>query len=93
MGSIRIWQRVSNSCWESILLHLATLTVHLGIWRNREDARAGGTGPWHKKARAAGAIMYDKVVFKTLAIVIGDDASSWELSEWADSKVSEPSKK
>ncbi|EED24070.1 conserved hypothetical protein [Talaromyces stipitatus ATCC 10500] len=54
------------------------------VWRNREDARAGGTGPWHKQARAAGAVMYDKIEFKTLALVIGDDASSWEISDWMD---------
>ncbi|QGA15481.1 hypothetical protein EYB26_003139 [Talaromyces marneffei] len=54
------------------------------VWRNREDARAGGTGPWHKQARAAVGAMYDNIVFKTLALVIDDDASSWEISDWTD---------
>lgn len=55
-----------------------------GVWRSREDARAGGTGPWHKQARAAAAVMYDNIVFKTLALVIDDDASSWKISDWTD---------
>ncbi|EEA20580.1 hypothetical protein TMatcc_000571 [Talaromyces marneffei ATCC 18224] len=54
------------------------------VWRNREDARAGGTGPWHKQARAAVGAMYDNIVFKTLALVIDDHASSWEISDWTD---------
>ncbi|GAM41405.1 hypothetical protein EIK77_004881 [Talaromyces pinophilus] len=57
------------------------------VWRSREDARAGGTGPWHKQARAAAGVMYDTIVFKTLALVIGDDASSWKISDWTDQDV------
>ncbi|QKX56051.1 uncharacterized protein TRUGW13939_03151 [Talaromyces rugulosus] len=52
------------------------------IWRAREDARAGGTGPWHKQARAAARELYDSIVFKTLKLVIDDDASSWEINDW-----------
>lgn len=55
-----------------------------GIWRSREDAHAGGTGPWHQQARAAAREMYEKIVFSTLKLVIDDDASSWEISEWTE---------
>jgi hypothetical protein len=53
-----------------------------GIWRAREDARAGGIGPWHKQARGAVRELYDSIVFKTLKLVIDDDASSWEINDW-----------
>jgi hypothetical protein len=56
--------------------------MDLGIWRSRDDARAGGTGPWHKRARAAAREFYDSIVFTTRTLVIDDDASSWEISEW-----------
>jgi hypothetical protein len=58
--------------------------INTGIWRSREDARAGGTGPWHKQARAAAAVMYEHIVFKTMELVIDDDASSWEVRDWKD---------
>lgn len=35
----------------------AMLTLSLGLWRNHDDAVAGGGGPWHKQARAAARVM------------------------------------
>lgn len=28
-----------------------------GLWRSRQDAAAGGAGPWHAKARGAARTM------------------------------------
>lgn len=33
------------------------LTSYLGLWRNHDDAVAGGSGPWHKQARGAARVM------------------------------------
>ncbi|KAK9327040.1 hypothetical protein V1520DRAFT_84581 [Lipomyces starkeyi] len=57
------------------------------LWRSREDARAGGTGPRHKSARAAARELYDTIVFTTLKLVIDDDASSWQISDWTNEDV------
>jgi hypothetical protein len=56
--------------------------LSLGLWRNREDARAGGTGPWHAQARAAAREMYEKIEFTTLELVVGEKAGEWEFREW-----------
>ncbi|OJJ49658.1 hypothetical protein ASPZODRAFT_88998 [Penicilliopsis zonata CBS 506.65] len=52
------------------------------IWRDRNDARLGGTGPWHKQARAAAGAMYEKIVFTTLKLVIEDDVAGWRFEKW-----------
>ncbi|KAJ6103004.1 hypothetical protein N7486_005431 [Penicillium sp. IBT 16267x] len=52
------------------------------IWRNRNDARLGGRGPWHAKARAAGRTLYEDIVFSTMKLVIEDGVSSWSMSGW-----------
>ncbi|KAJ9273125.1 hypothetical protein DTO212C5_710 [Paecilomyces variotii] len=54
------------------------------LWRNREDARLGGLGPWHKKARAAARDMYEQIVFTTLKLTVDDDVSSWNFSDWTE---------
>jgi hypothetical protein len=77
-------QNLATCKWQLTSYSICETDSFIGVWRSREDARAGGTGPWHKQARAAGATMYDHIVFKTLALVIDDDASSWEISDWTD---------
>ncbi|KAJ5489314.1 hypothetical protein N7539_004204 [Penicillium diatomitis] len=52
------------------------------IWRNRDDARLGGRGPWHAKARAAARTMYESIAFSTLELVIGDHVDTWDIREW-----------
>ncbi|KAJ5740734.1 hypothetical protein N7493_000606 [Penicillium malachiteum] len=52
------------------------------IWRNRNDARLGGRGPWHAKARAAGRELYEEIVFSTMKLVIENGVASWSMSEW-----------
>ncbi|KAI2790144.1 hypothetical protein POX_d05649 [Penicillium oxalicum] len=54
------------------------------IWRNRDDARLGGRGPWHAKARAAARSMYESIVFSTMELVIEDHVGSWEIRDWRD---------
>ncbi|KAL2695716.1 hypothetical protein AAEP93_003809 [Penicillium crustosum] len=49
------------------------------IWRNRNDARLGGRGPWHAQARAAATVMYEEIKFTTLRLDIEDGVQSWKL--------------
>ncbi|KAL2004206.1 hypothetical protein VTN02DRAFT_5349 [Thermoascus thermophilus] len=54
------------------------------IWRSRTDARLGGTGPWHQRARGAARDLYERIVFTTLKLVIDDGATAWEISDWTE---------
>ncbi|BAE64203.1 hypothetical protein AFCA_010497 [Aspergillus flavus] len=54
------------------------------LWRSRNDARLGGTGPWHKKARGAARDMYEDITFTTLKLVIEDDVRSWRITDWTE---------
>jgi stalled ribosome alternative rescue factor ArfA len=54
----------------------------IGVWRSREDAHRGGTGPWHRKARGAAREMYEKIVFTTMELVVGDEVGEWSFGEW-----------
>ncbi|KAI9928769.1 hypothetical protein ASPWEDRAFT_168743 [Aspergillus wentii DTO 134E9] len=73
-GLLRYWFGASDENRQN----LATC-----LWRNRTDARLGGTGPWHQQARAAAREMYEKIEFTTLSLVIGEDGN-WEFGEWTD---------
>ncbi|KAL4868355.1 hypothetical protein BDV12DRAFT_104210 [Aspergillus spectabilis] len=74
-GLLKYWFGVKNRRREN----LATC-----FWRNRQDARAGGTGPWHAKARAAGRELYEKIEFTTLELVIAEGVTEWHLKPWSD---------
>lgn len=52
------------------------------IWRSREDARLGGRGPWHAKARAAARELYENITFTTMKLIIEDDVASWSIGDW-----------
>ncbi|KAJ5131942.1 hypothetical protein N7448_006100 [Penicillium atrosanguineum] len=54
------------------------------IWRSREDARLGGLGPWHAKARAAVREMYETIVFTTMRLEIADGVKGWKISGWQE---------
>lgn len=58
--------------------------VVVGVWRNREDAHRGGTGPWHRKARGAAREMYEKIVFTTMELVVENEVGEWSFAEWTD---------
>ncbi|KAI7785453.1 uncharacterized protein LA080_007290 [Diaporthe eres] len=52
------------------------------IWRNRDDARKGGTGPAHKEAIKAVRTMYAEWRIDQHRLIIRDGVSSWDLVEW-----------
>jgi hypothetical protein len=53
----------------------------IGIWRNTNDAKIGGSGPWHAKARRAGYQMYERFTFKTYKMTISDGAEGIDMEE------------
>lgn len=55
-----------------------------GIWRSRADARRGGLGAWHGKARGAAKDMYEWIGFAMLRLEVGDGGRIWGFSEWVD---------
>ncbi|KAK9370446.1 hypothetical protein V1509DRAFT_561142 [Lipomyces kononenkoae] len=77
-GLLKYWFGTKNQSHQN----LATC-----LWRSREDARAGGAGPRHKDAMAATRGLYDTIIFKTLQLIIHDDASSWEIIDWTNVEV------
>lgn len=54
-----------------------------GLWRNKEDAIAGGRGPWHKQARAIISKMYEEINVKGLRLTIEADVESWSFAPYA----------
>lgn len=54
------------------------------FWRSREDARVGGLGPWHAKARRAGRELYQQITFETVRFTVGEGAREWKIEEWVD---------
>ncbi|KAK5130747.1 hypothetical protein LTR08_001692 [Meristemomyces frigidus] len=51
------------------------------IWRSREDAAAGGRGPWHRLARSAASEMYESITFHTHKLVLEAGAEQWQLED------------
>lgn len=84
MGRGGIWLLVSLFFFLITLFSGQLLMVILGLWRSRNDARLGGTGPWHKKARGAARDMYEDITFTTLKLVIEDDVRSWRITDWTE---------
>ncbi|KAK4548464.1 hypothetical protein LTR36_009374 [Oleoguttula mirabilis] len=74
-GLLKYW---FGSC-DGDMRNLATC-----IWRNREDAAAGGRGPWHKKARNAAREMYESIFFYTHKLVVEAGATEWRLEEYVE---------
>ncbi|KAJ4984371.1 upf0643 domain-containing protein [Stagonosporopsis vannaccii] len=52
------------------------------FWHSREDARKGGLGPWHAKARRAGRELYEQITFETVRFTVGEGAREWKVEEW-----------
>ncbi|KAF7159576.1 hypothetical protein CNMCM6106_006892 [Aspergillus hiratsukae] len=74
-GLLKYWFGTKNARREN----LATC-----IWRSREDAHRGGTGPWHRKARGAARELYEKIVFTTMELVVGDEVGEWSFDDGTD---------
>ncbi|GIK02788.1 hypothetical protein Aspvir_006849 [Aspergillus viridinutans] len=72
-GLLKYWFGTTNARREN----LATC-----VWRSREDAHRGGTGPWHREARGAARDLYEKIVFTTMELVVGDEVGEWSFGEW-----------
>ncbi|KAJ5212514.1 uncharacterized protein N7498_004160 [Penicillium cinerascens] len=72
-GLLKYWFGTKNGKREN----LATC-----VWRSREDARLGGLGPWHAKARAAARELYEQIIFTTMRLNIEDGVTSWKISAW-----------
>lgn len=56
----------------------------IGFWHSREDAYKGGLGPWHKKARAAGRGLYEKIVFSTHRFTVLDGVEGYRFEDWKE---------
>lgn len=54
------------------------------FWHSREDARKGGSGPWHAKARRAGRELYEAIVFEAKRFTVLDGAEGWRVEDWED---------
>ncbi|KAF4453448.1 UPF0643 protein PB2B2.08 [Fusarium austroafricanum] len=64
---------------DSELANLATC-----VWRSREDAKNGGTGPAHRKAAGATRSMYAFWRIDQHRLIIRDNVESWEIIPWQD---------
>ncbi|KAF9770584.1 hypothetical protein IL306_011838 [Fusarium sp. DS 682] len=64
---------------DSELANLATC-----VWRSREDAKKGGTGPAHRKAAGATRSLYVFWKIDQHRLIIRDDVESWEIIPWQD---------
>ncbi|RMJ10386.1 hypothetical protein BHE90_016807 [Fusarium euwallaceae] len=64
---------------DSELANLATC-----IWRTREDAKKGGTGPAHRKAAGATRAMYAFWRIDQHRLIIRDNVESWEIIPWEE---------
>ncbi|KAF2126364.1 hypothetical protein P153DRAFT_369081 [Dothidotthia symphoricarpi CBS 119687] len=54
------------------------------FWHSREDAYKGGLGPWHKKARAAGRELYEKIVFSTHRFTVLEGVQGYRFEDWRE---------
>ncbi|KAB2571988.1 UPF0643 protein [Lasiodiplodia theobromae] len=54
------------------------------FWHSREDAAAGGKGPWHKKARGAAITMYESIRFETRRLTVEEGVTGWTWEDWKD---------
>ncbi|OMP82054.1 UPF0643 protein [Diplodia seriata] len=52
------------------------------FWHSREDAAAGGKGPWHKKARGAAVTMYESIRFETRRLTVEEGVEGWKWEDW-----------
>ncbi|KAJ3325290.1 hypothetical protein HDU93_002650 [Gonapodya sp. JEL0774] len=73
-GLLKYW---FGSC-DDEMRNLATC-----IWRHREDAAAGGRGPWHAKARAFARQAYENIQFQTYRFTVDDGARIWFIEEYS----------
>ncbi|KAF2097973.1 hypothetical protein NA57DRAFT_57145 [Rhizodiscina lignyota] len=49
------------------------------MWRSEKDAKLGGTGPWHKRARLEARNLYETIEFKRMDFIIEDGVSGYSI--------------
>ncbi|KAI9840045.1 MAG: hypothetical protein M1819_000238 [Sarea resinae] len=54
------------------------------VWREREDARRGGTGEGHQRAMRATRGLYAEWALERFRFTIEDGALQWEMIDWTD---------
>ncbi|KAG6042073.1 hypothetical protein E4U41_006194 [Claviceps citrina] len=52
------------------------------VWRSRQDAIKGGTGPSHRKAAGATRSLYASWKIDQHRLTIRDNVDSWEITDW-----------
>ncbi|USP81977.1 hypothetical protein yc1106_09251 [Curvularia clavata] len=52
------------------------------FWHSREDAYRGGLGPWHKKARAAGRELYERIDFTTHWFTVLEGVKGYRFEDY-----------
>lgn len=55
-----------------------------GIWRSKADARRGGMGPWHKRARDSARELYERIDFRMFKLEIDDGVRGWRFDDWVE---------
>lgn len=86
-GLLKYWygepdaERRNLATCEMIMIHplLENVLTRSGFWRNKDDAIKGGSGPWHKKARAIVPQIYQHIKVTGLLLTIKDDVLGWTL--------------
>lgn len=49
------------------------------VWVSEMHAKLGGSGPWHKRARAEAPKFYENIQLRRMDLVIEDDIASWNI--------------
>lgn len=52
------------------------------FWAGREEARRGGAGPWHARARVEGRGLYEQIEFERVRFVVEEGARGWAVEPW-----------
>lgn len=73
------WQHVSEPVGLPFIFPTNGLR---GVWRNKNDAIKGGTGPWHQQARAIIPRMYEHIDVRGVRLIIEDDVASWTFAPY-----------
>ncbi|KAJ6259068.1 hypothetical protein Dda_5965 [Drechslerella dactyloides] len=54
------------------------------VWRHRDDAKKGGSGPGHIRAMEAVRSIYLEWRVERLKFVVEENVSSWSIDKWVD---------
>lgn len=54
-----------------------------GLWRSKDDAIAGGKGPWHRQARTIISQTYESINVSGLRLVIEEQVEGWKFEPFS----------